>query len=338
MFTTKIATTRTRIGFTLIELLVVIAIIALLIGLLLPALGRARKAGRLVVSLANVRSISTANFTYQTDQKGFTAIVPLRGAGRGQIPQSQMNTLQGFSSWTYGGKNSNQAWATGRGAPFSVPGQVFDYEAADRPLNRYITDATIEPLAPNAVLSSNAADRVNFQIPFFQDPGDKASYQQDFADATDGNDATQPSISTDPVTGQLLSSYDDVGTSYHANVKWHQRLEELEGSRSTGGNGNAFQRAFYRGLNMMQKAEGFTPSTFCWLHDQTADLVANSSTRAFQFRNGYGDINKSVMGFFDGHASYITVRPGGGGITANPESFSNSEYTFFFDLLPEFRR
>lgn len=321
-----------RRGFTLIELLVVIGIIALLIGLLIPALGRARKAGRLVVSLANVRSISTANFSYQNEQKGYTAVVPLRGAGRGQIPRAQMNTLQGFSSWTYGGKNSNVAWVTGRGNPFSVPAQIFDYEAADRPLNRYITDVTIEPISPVQPLASNASDRVTFQIPFFQDPGDRASYQQDFGDATDGIDATIPSISTDPPTGLQLSSYDDVGTSYHANVKWHDRLEVLESSRPSLGNGNAFQRAFYRGLDMLQKAEGFVPSEFCWIHDQTADLVANSSSSRFQFRNGYGDINKSVMGFFDGHGSYVDVRPGG-----TAESFSNSDYTFFFDLLPEFR-
>lgn len=54
-------------GFTLIELLVVIAIIALLIGILLPALGEARKSGRLTVCQSNMRSMATAMNSYATE-------------------------------------------------------------------------------------------------------------------------------------------------------------------------------------------------------------------------------------------------------------------------------
>lgn len=50
-------TTRTRRGFTLVELLVVIAVIALLIGVLLPALGEARKAAFQIISQNNMRSL-----------------------------------------------------------------------------------------------------------------------------------------------------------------------------------------------------------------------------------------------------------------------------------------
>ncbi len=70
-----------RAAFTLIELLVVISIIALLIAMLLPALGAAREGARRVLCGSNLRQTTMASLQYGQDNRGLLWAMPKNNAG-----------------------------------------------------------------------------------------------------------------------------------------------------------------------------------------------------------------------------------------------------------------
>lgn len=64
-------TVRSRRAFTLVELLVVISIIALLLGLLLPALGSAKRSAWQVTAASNLRNVAQAVSIYENEVRHF---------------------------------------------------------------------------------------------------------------------------------------------------------------------------------------------------------------------------------------------------------------------------
>jgi prepilin-type N-terminal cleavage/methylation domain-containing protein len=113
-----------RRAFTLIELLVVISIVALLISLLLPALGKAREVARTTVCTVNIRGIGQASLLYAGDYKSQIWMVgPRRPNGTRYNP--------GEGAWTRGvgwwARRESEVPAERNNPRLDRPGYLFEY-------------------------------------------------------------------------------------------------------------------------------------------------------------------------------------------------------------------
>jgi prepilin-type N-terminal cleavage/methylation domain-containing protein len=275
---------RQKRAFTLIELLVVIAIIGLLVSILLPALGKAKKAAWRSRSLANMNQINAASMTYRTDNKDFFPVVESTNT-RGFTPASP-NAPHAWCTWSFGGKNPDSFW-------YGYQSGYFDVEAADRPLNPYLYPEIIwEAPVPPSRLGPAHPVRKTQQADVFRDPSDLNGHQRNWP------------AENNPV----ISCYDDVGTTYQWNARMTPYVMRRRGDPVPPGIPDPDGRpGFNWATRQLRISDGFMPSLFVWVFDETPDIVCNNGTDLI---NGYGDKNKAVLGFVDGHAAYMTVLRG----------------------------
>jgi prepilin-type N-terminal cleavage/methylation domain-containing protein/prepilin-type processing-associated H-X9-DG protein len=81
-----------RRAFTLVELLIVIAIIGVLVGLLMPTVGRAREAARRAACLSNLRQVHQSFLLFAEENDGLVP-VGYRGLGNPPKPRKQFNSM-----------------------------------------------------------------------------------------------------------------------------------------------------------------------------------------------------------------------------------------------------
>ena len=162
-----------KLGFTLVELLVVIGIIAVLIGILLPSLNRARAAARTIKSSANLRSIGQGMAIYLAESKGVYPLTythknyklndPAAAASGGQSPVAAVDGYEHISALLYGNARSN-----GAGAGMGSTGSVMSADAFRNPCLESGGLPPTNTTAENSAESNSTnetANVVDFQAP-----------------------------------------------------------------------------------------------------------------------------------------------------------------------------
>jgi prepilin-type N-terminal cleavage/methylation domain-containing protein/prepilin-type processing-associated H-X9-DG protein len=193
----------TRNGaFTLVELLVVIAVIAILIGVLLPALAGAREAGYRTVCAGNLKSIATMMAIYANDYDTEFPVVPGLPTNRKSkyVPSSDVAQIQG----TYGGfagyfsynQEDNNPKATAYTADVA-----YYWDSAKNIWSRTSTPGRAVPVCR----------------PYIEDNGD-FQMLQDPADRLDGGESGMPAITPTKIKDDKSVCWHNISYLYVAGL------------------------------------------------------------------------------------------------------------------------
>lgn len=318
-------------AFTLIELLVVIAIIALLVGILLPALRAARDTARAAVCGSNLRSLAQAQIFYTADWKDFLPTAVTSGAeahvtgGTAIIGDTNPNSPVSTYDWV--------SPAMGDSANMSINRARRTREV----FTRYGCPSAIN--STTLFSGSAATDRADFDLVALTEGYKQVSYLAPyqfhvFPSATAANRnkykgvALQFSTFTGPVTvpDRYVPRIDQVGTQASNKVM------AADGTRYLPTDG-VLDFDFTAGPSLFGSFTDSGPT----FHRSTAYGRATTSAltpqnQQLSARHGSRDRSMNV-GYYDGHVTIMTLReawkdprpwwPGGSlfnGVDATPES------------------
>lgn len=278
-----------RDGFTLIELLVVISIIALLVGILLPALGAARRTAQGAVCLGHERSFGQAMAIYATDNNNWLAGPNTSGLGIGlsKSPQNNSNSPAQNVDWispTLGDALGLPADAQKRMAEIS--NNDLACPANGENFNHFESYTHPDGLGPDAIKYTSYSATLQFHT---------------FGNTSFG-DVGFPSAA-------FIAPPDNYGPRLDSVGSVSGKIYAMDGARYVAADGkislNGFERQVVGG-NFMEQGPtmGHSNGPFFYT-DATGQPLTTGATANWAERFGYRHSGGFNVVFFDGHGENL---------------------------------